>query len=141
MWARYLEIALGVWLATAPFVLGTARDHALNFVELVAGAGVVVLAAASIRSRGRAHLGSPVIADVVASGGWWASRVAADARAENAIVVGLVLAMSAIVPTEASRPPVRWRQHAKARARVPERTPSVDPEITLPTSRGSRSSG
>jgi hypothetical protein len=108
MWARDAEVALGAWLAAAPLVLG--HRGSLAFHDLACGTAIAALALLSYWKRARrAHLLELAIAAWLVAFGWIAAADGAGASAQNHAVVGLVLAMLAIVPSEANRPPRGWR--------------------------------
>jgi hypothetical protein len=111
MWARVLELLLAAWLALSPFVLRHPRARAGLWADDLACAALVgVLAACSfVPALRRAHLGSLAVAAWLAAWGWWNTRDGADPFAQNWIVCGLLLGMLAIVPSDALRPPPRWR--------------------------------
>jgi uncharacterized membrane protein len=117
MWARNSELAVGLWLGAAPFVLpnlagGLAGGSAGSWPwlhDLVCAGAVVLLALLSRRdSTRRAHLAELPIATWLVLYGGLAARETASAASQNQIVVGLLLAMLAIVPTHASAPPRGW---------------------------------
>lgn len=115
MWARHMELALGLWLLTSPFVFRHASDRSgLWAHDLLIGAAVVSLALATHwRPLRRAHLVLLPLAVWLMGAGWWAARGAGihpPAAYQNWILVGLLLAMFAIVPSRASRPPKPWRR-------------------------------
>jgi hypothetical protein len=113
-WARDLELAAGSWLGISPFVLAGPGDVGARVHDLACAAAVVVLALVSRRNpRLRAHLVElPIAAWLVVYGGL-AARQEPSAVSQNHIVVGLLLAMLAIVPTRATRPPAGWRAQAR----------------------------
>jgi len=107
MWARDLEIGLAAWLAVGAFVFDA---PAALVRELAVAAIVLALALASYARRTRrAHLGSLGIAAWLIGEGWWTGSAVTAPLAQSHLVVGLVLAMLAVVPSEASRPPTAWR--------------------------------
>jgi len=108
MWARHVELALGLWLLAGPLVF----EHAtigLWIHDVAAGALVAAIALASQRRpRGMLHLLALPIAAWLVAAGWWSTWQAGGSSPpifQNRIVVGLLLAMFAIVPNHASRPP------------------------------------
>jgi uncharacterized membrane protein len=113
MWARDVEFALGAWLVVSPFVFG--HRGALAAHDFVCGSAIATLALLSYWRRARrAHLLELAIAAWLVASGWIASSEGAGASAQNHAVLGLVLTMLAIVPSEANRPP-RGRRAALAR--------------------------
>jgi len=107
MWARYIELILAAWLLASPWLFG--GEFATS---LACGIVTLVLAGLSFRTRWRRmHLGLLGVAAWLIAGGWLATRAAdgAPPSAQNEILVGLVLATFAIVPSDALRPPATWR--------------------------------
>jgi len=118
MWARNLELAFGLWLALSPFVFGHPGEAALLWTnDLACAAVIVVLALASYARRWRrVHLGQLVVAAWLIGFGWVSAHETATPASQNHILVGLLLAMFAIVPSRASEPPLPWRDAARAGA-------------------------
>lgn len=108
MWARVVEVMLGCWLAVSPFVFRHGPDtRDLWTTDLACAAIIVTLALLSFAPRlRRAHLGQLAVAAWLVGFGYTGEGAPAH---QNQIVVGLLLAMLAIVPSEASRPPPSWR--------------------------------
>lgn len=131
MWARHMELALGLWLAIGPFVF---RADGPFLRERLGAALIVALALACHAPRlRRAHLALLPVAGTLIATGWLAGGGLADVPPpldQNAIVVGLLLAMLAIVPSAASVPPrarsagTSARRAESARATDPTRRPA-----------------
>ena len=113
MWPRLLEVALGVWLAVSPFVLGSgAHDAGRLTHDLAVGGYVVLFALASFRVRlERAHLLSLLAAAWLIVFGWLRFEEDPRAIAQNHMLLGLTLLMTAVLPTDALRPPRAWRRY------------------------------
>jgi uncharacterized membrane protein len=115
MWARDLELALALWLAASPWIFGHAAASArLHDLSVAAAVAVAALLSYGRRTR-RAHLAELPLAAWLVGYGWWSAAEAATAASQNHVVVGLLLAMLAIVPSEANRPPLGWRAGEPAR--------------------------
>lgn len=115
MWARHLELSLGLWLAVSPFVFGHAPGATHLWVNDLVCAGSIVLLALlpHWRPLRRIHLLELVVAAwLVGFGRVALSDPAAGAAAENHVVVGLLIGLLAVVPSEASIPPPAWRGDA-----------------------------
>jgi len=118
VWARHMELALGAWLLVSPFVLRhTAERTFLWAHDLAVGALVVGVAlACHWRPLERAHLVLLGVAAWLIGLGWWrtwqSDGIHPDAAFQNWLLVGLMLAMFAVVPSDASRPPRPWRRDA-----------------------------
>lgn len=107
MWPRDLELTLALWLLVSPFVFGHPDDAGWWATDLVCGAAMVVFALLSRwRPLRRAHLLHLVLVAWLVGYGW--SRSPAPA-AQNELVVGLLLLMVAVIPSEANTPPRGWR--------------------------------
>jgi hypothetical protein len=114
MWPRLFEAALGAWLAASPLVLGSASGGAAAH-DVAVGALVAVLALASLaRRRPRTHLLEVPVALWLAAFGWMRYETPPLGVAQNHLLLGLVLLMSAVLPTDASRPPAAWREGVDA---------------------------
>lgn len=138
MWARDMELAIGLWLAMSPFVFGhPGADTALWANDLACAALVAVLAVSTYwRPMRRAHLAELAVAAWLVGWGWstaYQSAGAAPPASQNHVVVGLLLGMLAIVPSRASEPPAAWRG-----TRVARRAPGTGGE---PDRRSSREQG
>lgn len=108
MWPRVVEMMLGLWLATSPFVFRHDASHTgLWFNDLACALVVVLLSLASFSETFRhGHLGT------VAVGLWlmrWGYLSDASPAFQNDFIVGLLLVMLSIIPNEASQPPRGWR--------------------------------
>jgi hypothetical protein len=108
-WPRYCEAALAVWLAASGWVVEYGETSGHRLVTIAAGLTILALDALSITSRGRYAylLILPVAAGLIALG-FQAPRADSQA-AQNAITVGALLLLFAVLPTEATLPPASWR--------------------------------
>jgi hypothetical protein len=111
MWARVIEVMLGCWLALSPFIFRHhAEERALWFTDLLSATAVIVFALVSFWSPLRvAHVANLVVALWLIAIGFWGSQYPTPAALQNYIVVGFLLLMFAIIPNEATRPPLAWR--------------------------------
>jgi hypothetical protein len=116
MWPRLLEAALAAWLAASPFVFGAtgaARVH-----DLAVAAVLAALALASFTRRLRmAHLFEVPLALGLIAYGWLRHEAEPTAVAQNHMLLGLTLLMTAILPTHATRPPPAWEAAIARHAR------------------------
>jgi hypothetical protein len=117
MWPRLLEAFLAGWLAAAPFVFGApGRDDARLAHDLAAAALIAALALASFSRRlRRAHLLLLPVALWLMAFGWLRHEAEPLGLAQNHILLGLTLLMTAILPTEATKPPRPWRAYRGGR--------------------------
>jgi len=114
MWARHMEFALALWLAMSPFVFRhPGGELALWLHDFAAASVLATLSLVSHwRPLRRAHLLSLALATWLIVAGWWQSQgtgLHPPPAYQNWLLVGLLLAMFAIVPSEASRPPRQQR--------------------------------
>lgn len=112
MWPRHMEIAFGLWLAASPFVFRHPADSLLGWNDLGCAALLVALATASHAPRlRRIHLLELAVAAWLVGLGWIrAQGDPSPPTSQNHLVVGLLVAMFAIIPSRASRPPPGWRR-------------------------------
>ncbi|MFN7147530.1 MAG: SPW repeat protein, partial [Myxococcota bacterium] len=127
MWGRVVEVMLGGWLAMSPFVFHHAPDaRALWTTDVLAATAIVTLALLSFqRHLRRAHLGQLLVAAWLVVVGWLGAPAPA---AQNHLVVGLLLAMLAIVPSHASRPSPSWEARWSRRTPAPVRDEPTEEE-------------
>jgi hypothetical protein len=112
MWARVIELMLGVWLVLSPLIFRETAGVG-NFwnTDVSAGSAVILLSLLSFwRPLRKSHLVTGVIALWLILSAWFAAARPGPPAAQNEIVVGLLLLMLAIVPTDASLPPEPWRR-------------------------------
>jgi hypothetical protein len=112
MWARVIELMLGVWLLLSPFIFReTAAVGDFRSTDISTGSAVILLSLLSFwKPLRRSHLGTGVLALWLVVWAWFAAARPGPPAAQNEIVIGLVLLMLAIVPNEASLPPDPWRR-------------------------------
>lgn len=121
MWGRWCEIAFGLWLLASPWVVPGSTTYRWSCI--VCGATAILFAAASFRRRWHlVHLATLGVAAWLMLHGWLGTRGEGNPPApQNEILVGLVLATFAIVPSEAFRPSLPWRHaHGRPGARADE---------------------
>jgi hypothetical protein len=111
MWPRIVEILLGIWLIASPLIFRTADTCMRGAVnDLICGAAVIVLSLVSFSSRfRRAHFLILLVAAWLLITGYIAGHPAPPA-AQNLIIVGLLLAMFAIIPGRINEMPESWRR-------------------------------
>ncbi|HEX2033210.1 MAG TPA: hypothetical protein VHS99_03415 [Chloroflexota bacterium] len=114
MWARNAELLLACWLAASPFIFRHGPDEPLRWANDLACA--VVVGAVALLSHRRRQ--TPIHLLNAAAGLWLVATsllgagaaLPAPAAHQNWIVVGLLLLMLGILPSEAARPPRAWRE-------------------------------
>jgi hypothetical protein len=112
MWARDVEVMLGVWLALSPFIFRHEPDAKLLWVsDLVSALLVATFALLSYwRPTRHAHLLTIAVALWLIGFGRFGASVPLPWGMQNDIVIGLLLLMFAVVPNEAAIPPSAWRR-------------------------------
>lgn len=112
MWPRVVEIMLGVWLIISPFVLRYENEHLwMWFNDFSAGAFAMTFSLLSYRSSTRrSHLFLLILSGWLLCYGMFIVEQFDSAAAQNVVVIGLLLLMIAIIPSESSKPPVEWRE-------------------------------
>jgi hypothetical protein len=115
MWARVSELMLGAWLVISPFVFrGTPGVEAYFVNDLICGSLAALFALLCFwRPTRRAHLATLALGTWLALFGYFSAD--RPPAAQNDLVIGLLLMILAAVPTEASRPPIPWRDTTPAR--------------------------
>jgi len=112
MGARHTEFALGLWLMLSPVLFGHAESGDLLWLHdvLLGTLLTVVPLLCYVRRLHRAHLALLAVAGWLLGRGWWITRTLPDdPAAQNHVMVGLLLAMVAIVPSRATDRPTGWR--------------------------------
>jgi hypothetical protein len=112
MWARIIEVMLGCWLAMSPFIFRHAgEDKFLWFNDLFSAIAIIAFALVSFWPPLQfAHVANLLVALWLIAFGFWASPYPTPPALQNDIMVGLMLLMFAIIPNEATRPPIPWRE-------------------------------
>ena len=106
MWARVIEIMLGFWLMASPFIFRPGRPAN----DLLCGLSVMVFGFLSYwRPTHGAHFLTLAVALWLVILGYSAGHPAPP-PAQNQIIVGLLLAMFAIIPNRTSDMPEAWRK-------------------------------
>ena len=118
MWPRTTETLLACWLAISPFVFGYAADAAMLWTvtwiaaTLVAGFSLLSF----IHPLRRAHLLNLIVAAGLIGFGWITAGDPPGPPQQNCILVGLLLLMTGVLPTDCVQPPEAWqawnREHA-----------------------------
>ncbi len=111
MWGRVVEIMTAVWLLLSPFIFGAQGNSAILWGDIGTAALICLLSGASYWAPLKyAHWGILVVAASLVLVGRFSGEMPATPPQQNHIFVGLFLLMIAIIPNEASQPPVQWRK-------------------------------
>ena len=113
MWPRVAEVMLGCWLVLSPFIFRHAAEQwGLWLNDMSCGAAAVTLALLACWPPCRyAHLAIIGVGFWLVGFGYLGSPYPTPPALQNDILVGLLLMMFAILPTEASLPPPSWRDY------------------------------
>jgi hypothetical protein len=111
MWSRVIEIMLGFWLLASPFIFGFAEyETKVLASDLLCGLLVIVSGFLSYLNRTKqTHFLTLIIAFGLIIFGYSAGYPAPP-PAQNHIIVGLLLAMFAIIPSRTNELPEAWRK-------------------------------
>lgn len=114
MWPRNVEVVLGLWLVLSVFMFDLPEDATrVWIIDLAAGLVIITSSLACYWDRTpRAHLVTLAVALALAAYGLAQPRPVA-AWHQNHILVGLLLAMFAVIPTQATTPPRAWRTQTR----------------------------
>ena len=108
-WPRYCELLLAAWLVVSGWIVQHPEPLRYQLITIAAALAVVILDVLSITLYRRyAHLLILLLAAALVGVGFFDAAPASQG-VQNLIVVGLLLAMFAILPTEALLPPPSWR--------------------------------
>jgi hypothetical protein len=110
MWPRVVEAMLGLWLMASPFIFRQpAESGGFPWFDVLCGLAILVLSLASFSEWfGWAHLLTVAVGCSLMGLNYFSATPQAG-PAQNQMVVGLLLAMLAIIPNDASLPPHGWR--------------------------------
>lgn len=108
MWARMLEVVLGVWLILGPFIF--AGEPPLAWPR-VGGLTVLTFTLLSFYAKlEKIHLANAAVAVGLLGLALLHPTSPPPPAVQNQVVVGLLLLMLAVIPSHASRPPREWRE-------------------------------
>lgn len=111
MWPRVVEAMLGCWLIVSPFIFAHPAERAAWWInDMTSGLAIIVFALASHwPPLKRLHLVSVAVALWLIGFGYF-SQAYVEPAMQNDMVLGLLVGMMAIIPSEANRPPEAWRE-------------------------------
>lgn len=118
MWARAIEIVLGLWLAMNPIIFGPPPDQTRLWVnDLGAAAAVILTSLLSVKpALDKLHLCNLAVgAWLVGVGFLFFDGPPPSAATQNHVAIGLLLMMIAILPNRSTLPPRAWREFESAR--------------------------
>ncbi len=111
MWARVLEFTMAIWLSISPFILGYADELRFFWVnDLIVAPLMVFFSLISLYAPLRKmHLCNLLTSAYLVFLSYFFKGLEANALLQNYMVLGLLLFMLTIVPTDAAKPPIPWR--------------------------------
>lgn len=111
MWARILELLLAAWLAISPFLF-TYTSHATLFwtTDYICTASITLFSLLSFYLPLRKmHLFNLLIAIYLMTLPFIFKEIPNQSPLQNYMVLGILLLMVAIMPTDAHKQPKPWR--------------------------------
>lgn len=110
MWPRTVEVMLACWLALSPFIFRHAPDQPLLWVvDFTAAAVVLVCSLLSFWTpANRTHLLNLAVGFSLVALAFARGDSPPPPAYQNYALVGLLLLMFGILPSQASRPPSAW---------------------------------
>lgn len=111
MWARIVEILLGFWLAASIFIVRRVPGDMTGLInDVVCGLAVVAFGCLSFIERAAwLHFLTLAVGLWLIIFGYIAGYPS-PATAQNRIIIGLLLAMFAIIPNRINEMPESWRK-------------------------------
>ena len=111
MWPRFIEVAIGFWVAVSPWLLSDLRPiTAWHMNELIGGISIVAFSGLSFwASLRRAHLAQIPIAIWILGSNYLGSSHPASPLIQSDILAALFLLNFAIIPSQANLPPYSLR--------------------------------
>ncbi len=115
MWARVVEFMLALWLAISPFIFGY-PDSAFFFLINDFSCSTLLAFFSLIcyyKPFRKMHLLNLLIACYLIALAYIFKQSPHQALLQNYMVIGLLLLMIGLVPTESEKPPHSWRDFYK----------------------------
>ena len=111
MWPRVAEVALGCWLLLMPLVFReTPGVDGYATSALVSGGIIAIASLASVWRPARfARFGTLAVSIWLMLHGYFSAPRPGPPAAQNEVVVGLIVALFAILPNETNDIPTPWR--------------------------------
>ena len=113
MWARVVEFMLACWLAISPFIFGYPNDAIFFWVSDLITASLIAFFSliCYYRSLRKMHLFNLAISFYLIALSYIFKDSPLYEPLQNYMVLGILLLMIAIVPTDAEKPPQSWRDY------------------------------
>jgi hypothetical protein len=131
MWARWIELGLGIWLLLCPWIL---PSHAGGERFAILGLLTIVASIVSVfRPGGWIHWIVPAAGVALITISVLTAPHPLPPLLQNNVIVGLTLLMLGVVPDRAFEPPRRWRElEARIRSREAAPLPRVSNTLESP---------
>ena len=111
MWARYIEVFLGLGVIACAWVLPHPEAPWRVWNDVVCGVLVILLAILSFFGPTRwAHIGIGAVGLWLGGTAYFSVERPGPAAAQCEIVLALLLLLMFLIPNEATEPPVPWRR-------------------------------
>ncbi len=111
MWARIIEFMLACWLSISPFTFGY-PDNALFFWvnDLVCSSLIAFFALICYYEKlSKMHLCNLALSAYLIALSYFFKGSSLEAPLQNYMVLGLLIMMISVIPSEANKPPKPWR--------------------------------
>ncbi len=116
MWPRIVQVMLGLWLVVSPLIFRIdGRDTALIVVHMASGAAAVILALIAVRVR-FLHLATLVLGLWLIGYGYGVGGYPPAPAYRNLLIVGVLIAVLGIIPSDCLQPTRSWREYYQNRA-------------------------
>ena len=111
MWARIVEFMLACWLAISPFIFGYPSGISFFWInDLICSSLIIFFSLICYyKPLRKMHLFNLLIAFYLIIVSYALKSSPFYQPLQNYIVLGILLLMLALVPSEASKPPMPWR--------------------------------
>lgn len=111
MWARVVECMIGIWLLMSPFIFRHDPDATAIWInDFATGTIIIVVSLFSFwRPLKLIHWGLLAVGVWLVGFGRLSASPPLPGGYQNDILVGLIIVMMAVIPSEASQPPDTWR--------------------------------
>ena len=115
MWGRVVEFMLACWLSISPFIFSYKKDALFFwFNDLTCSSLIALFALVSYyKPLRKMHLCNLLVACYLIALSYFFRSSPLYEPLQNYMVLGLLLLMIALVPSEANQPPVPWREFYK----------------------------
>ena len=112
MWPRIIEVMLGCWLMISPFIFRLSPDQTFLWVsDLAAGAAVIGIALTACSPRyPRLRLLNLISSAYLVIVAFLAAPPPPPPAYQNYVVIGLLILITAVIPTRGVLPPQKWQQ-------------------------------